>query len=472
MAETTTIDRSTIVALIAMAAGVFLIANDFTSLSVAIPTIEQEFNTTLSRAQWVVNGYTVVFGVLIVTGGRLADRFGRKRMFMVGAVIFATFSLMGAVSPNIGFLIGSRALMGIGGAIVWPAVLGMTYAILPEDKAGLAGGLIIGVAGLGNAFGPLIGGILTDTVGWRAVFLLNIPITLFAMWIVGRSVAATEPHGTSEGIDYKGIATLSAGVVSILIGLDVGTSAGFDDPGVVALFVVGVVLLGVFAFVERGAGQAALVPRPVLHNRQFVVACIAILLNSAIFFAAVLYLPQLMENELGYDAIAAGVGLLPLMLTFAAASFAAGPLYNRLGARATVTAGSLALGVGMVLLSTIDTGFDYEALVPGMVILGLGVGLFYSAITTTAVTALDPSQSSLAGGIAYMCQIAGGSMGLGFNTAIVVAGATLTAGVTTAFLVDAILAFVATVIALVLIGSTGPVHHRFHLRHRHRAHAP
>lgn len=468
----TTLSRSTILALVAMAAGVFLIANDFTALSVAIPTIEQEFDTSLSRAQWVVNGYTVVFGVLIVTGGRLADRFGRKRMFMVGAVIFAAFSIIGAMSPNIGFLIGSRALMGIGGALIWPAVLGMTYAILPDDRAGLAGGLIIGVAGIGNAFGPLLGGILTDTVGWRAVFLVNVPITLIAMWIVARAVPTDEAEAVDESIDYGGIATLSAGVVAILIGLDAGSNVGYTDPGVLALFVVGAALLVVFAFVERRVGESAVVPGSVLRNRKFVIACLVILLNSAIFFSAILYLPQLMEKSLGFDAIGAGVGMLPLMLMFAAASFAAGALYNRLGPKATVSIGSVALGGGMLLLASIGEGFDYAALVPGMLVLGVGVGLFYSAITTAAVTALDPSQSSLAGGIAYMCQIAGGSLGLGFNTAIVLAGASLTAGVSTAFLIDAVLAFVAAAIAVVFIGGSGGLPHLLHRRHRHRAHAP
>ncbi|MEA2058152.1 MAG: MFS transporter, partial [Actinomycetota bacterium] len=169
------LSRDTIVALVAMAAGVFLVANDFTALSVAIPTIESDFGTTLNRAQWVVNGYTVVFGVLIVTGGRLADLFGRRRIFMIGAAIFATFSLIAGLSPSIWALIGSRALMGIGGALMWPAILGMTYAILPDDKAGLAGGLIIGVAGLGNAMGPLVGGFLTDALSWRWVLFVNVP---------------------------------------------------------------------------------------------------------------------------------------------------------------------------------------------------------------------------------------------------------------------------------------------------------
>jgi EmrB/QacA subfamily drug resistance transporter len=465
--------RPTKLALVAMAAGVFLIANDFTALSVAIPAIESEFSTTLNRAQWVINGYTVVFGVLIVTGGRLADRFGRKRMFMIGAVIFGIFSLVGAMSPSIGVLIGSRAAMGVGGAFVWPAILGMTYAILPEDKAGLAGGLIIGVAGLGNAFGPLIGGILTDTVGWRYVFVLNVPVTLLAMWIVAKAVPDVVAEVSDESIDYTGIASLSGGVVALLVGLDIGTNLGFTDTSVVAFFVAGAGLLVVFAFVERRSGEMALVPRSVLNNRQFMWCSIAVLALSAIFFAALLYLPQLMEIQFGFSAVGAGVGLLPLMLVFAGTSFAAGPLYARMGAKMTVASGAAALGIGMLLLSlAMSQTVSYMDLVPGMLMLGIGVGLFYSSITTAAVTALDPSQASLAGGVVYMCQVAGGSLGLGFNTAIVLSGSSITSGIAVAFLVDAFLAGLGFLIAVAFIGDGSSLPDRLHLQHRHRAHAP
>src|SRR5512143_2863013 len=134
------VDRNTWVALTAMALGVFVIANDFTALSVAIPNIEHDLSTSLTKAQWVINGYALVFGVLIVTGGRLADLFGRKRVFMIGATIFAGFSLAAGLVPGVGLLIAARMLMGIGGALMWPAILGMTYALLPDAKAGLAGG--------------------------------------------------------------------------------------------------------------------------------------------------------------------------------------------------------------------------------------------------------------------------------------------------------------------------------------------
>ena len=157
-AESEQIDRGTWLALIAMAIAVFVVANDFSAINVVIPSIEQDFDTTVDTAQWVVNAYALTFGVLIVTGGRLADLFGRRRIFFIGSAIFASMSAAGAVAPSETFLILARVLMGIGAALMWPAILGMTFGALPASKAGLAGGLILGAAGIGNAAGPLIGG--------------------------------------------------------------------------------------------------------------------------------------------------------------------------------------------------------------------------------------------------------------------------------------------------------------------------
>ena len=460
---------TTWLALVAMGLGVFVIANDFTALSVAIPRIEQDLHTTLSGAQWVINGYALLFGVLIVTGGRLADLLGRKRMFMAGASIFALFSLLCGVVPDVGLLVACRALMGVGGALMWPAILGLTYSLLPGDRKGLAGGLILGVAGLGNTVGPLLGGWLTDVASWRLVFFVNLPVTAFAMLVTRRQVPESRVSGAEHGIDYPGVALLSAGAIAILIGLDLANADGFTSPLILALLAGGVALLAVFLLAERRLGERALVPAVVLRNRVFAASCAAVLLISAIFFSALLYLPQFMEVVLHYSAIRSGAGLLPLMGVFAVTSFVAGSLYGRLGPRVTVSAGAALLAAGIFMLSFPAGGSAYLPLVPGMCVLGVGVGLFYSAVTTAAVTALDPARASLAGGIVYMCQIAGGAIGLGLNTAIVLGAATLRHGITIAFRADAVLALAGFAVALGFVrgsraspphAAVAPAHHR------------
>ena len=454
-----------------MGVAVLVIANDFTALSVAIPAIENTFSVDVTTAQWVINGYALVFGVAIVTGGRLADMFGRRRIFFIGCALFALFSLIGGAGPTVSTLLGARAFMGIGGAMMWPAIMGMTYALLPKGKEGLAGGLILGAAGFGNAMGPLIGGALTDTLGWRWIFFLNLPIAAFAIlvtWkVVGRDAGTTE----DRRLDYMGIATLSVGLLSLLLALDQGSDDGWTHPRILAQFALFAVAFTAFVLVERRAGTKALIPSDVLQNRAFFAACITVLMMSALFFAALLYVPQFMMKNLGYSALKAGAGLLPMMGVFAATSFAAGPLYSRLGPKRIVCGGAAFLAAGMYLLSFVEGTSPYSALVPGMAVLGVGVGVFYSSITTAAVTALDPSRASLAGGIVYMFQIAGGSIGLGLNTAIVDSAASLPVGIGQAFRVDAILAVCGLLIAAFFVGGTVDLDRLRGLRHHHRAHA-
>jgi EmrB/QacA subfamily drug resistance transporter len=405
-------------ALVAMGLGVLVIANDFTALNVALPAIEGDLNADVGTVQWVINAYALTFGMAIVTGGRLADMFGRRRAFFLGAAIFATFSLLGGVAQSIPWLVAARVAMGIGGALMWPAILGMTYAALPPSRAGLAGGLILGAAGIGNALGPLIGGVLTDELSWRWIFFLNVPIAAFAVAVTLAKVPADAGEEEREGIDYAGIATLSAGLLLTLLGFDQAADWGWGDPRVIAMFVLAAVLVATFVVIEPRIGKKALVPSDVIRNRQFRAACMVTLLMSAVFFSTVLYAPQFMEKILGYSALKAGLGLLPMLGTFAVVSFVAGPLYERIGPKIAVSSGAVGLCVGPFLLSRIDATSSYESLIAGLAITGIGVGLFYASITTAAVTALDPSRASLAGGLVYMFQIAGGAIGLGVTTTI------------------------------------------------------
>jgi EmrB/QacA subfamily drug resistance transporter len=408
----------TAMALVAMGLGVLVIANDFTALNVALPAIEEDFDVDVGTAQWVINAYALTFGMVIVTGGRLADIFGRRQVFFIGAAIFAAFSLLGGAAQDIGWLIATRVGMGIGGAMMWPAILGMTFAALPASRAGLAGGIILGVAGLGNAVGPLLGGLLTDELSWRWIFVLNVPIAALAVAVTAAKVHQPAAEAEERRIDYAGIASLSAGLLLLLLALDQSVDWGWGDWRVIAMLAGSVGLIITFGVIEPRMGSAALIPADIAGNRRFTSACLTVLLMSAVFFTIVLYVPQLMEKLLGYSALKAGVGMLPMLAVFAVVAFFAGRLYERVGGRPVIVAGSACLAVGPFLLSLFDSGDGYGILVPGLIVTGLGVGLFYPSITTAAVTALDPARASLAGGIVYMFQIAGGAIGLGLTTAI------------------------------------------------------
>jgi len=462
-----------------MGIAVFVLANDFSAINVAIPQIEKDYATDVSTAQWVVNAYALTFGVLLVTGGRLADMFGRRRVFFIGSAIFATMSFSGGIASSEAWLIGSRVLMGIGGALMWPAILGMTYSALPDARAGLAGGLILGAAGIGNAAGPLIGGALTDFADWRWIFFLNVPVTAFAVYVTWRHVHQPPPvRGEDDRVDYPGVLTISVGLVALLIAFDEVIKLGWGDPRIIGLILVFAVLLVAFGFIERAARGHALVPADVMGNRDFAYSCTAILLMSAVFFASMLYLPQFMLKVLDFSPVQAGIGMLPMMATFAAISFAAGPLYERFGPKPLVTVGSLCITLGPGLIAAFVSEQSYGAIVPGLALMGLGIGLFYPTATTAGVTAVSEARRSLAGAIVYMFQIAGGSIGLGLTTTVLFeAGEGKGAdafidGLEAAFRLDALLALGGFLISVFLIGGRPHLPSRAAAGHSPRGHGP
>jgi EmrB/QacA subfamily drug resistance transporter len=442
-------------ALFALGLATVTIANDTSAMNVALPTMERDFHTDINTIQWVINAYALVFGVMIVTGGRLADMFGRKRCFVVGALIFALFSVVGGAAPTETFVIVTRGLMGIGAALMLPAIIGMTYALLPAEKAGLAGGIIMGAAGLGNALGPLVGGFFTDVASWRWVFFANVPIALFAIVAISRSVHLPEAEDADHELDYAGIAAISVGLVALLIALDQVADWGWGDPRVIGLIVLSAVLLIAFVPIERRAGRHGLIPPAIIANRSFAASCLAILCLSGTFFATLLYLPQFMVIELDASPLEAGLGILPALITFAIVSFTAGPLYGRVGPKRLVTVGAACMCASSLLFSLIDEGSAYAALLPGMVLFGIGIGTFYATATTAGVTAVDQSQASLAGGIVYMFQIAGGSLGLGLTTTIFSGAAPpFIDGFQAGFRFDFVLGLIGVAISVLFVGGS------------------
>jgi len=410
--------RDTLVAVGAMATAVFAIAVDFTAPTVALAEIEGDLDADLSTVQWVLSGYSLVLAVLIVVAGRLADLHGRRRLFMIGAGVFAAASVVAALAPGVEVLLAARAATAVGSAVMWPACLGLTFGALPAARRVMAGGLIIGIIGVGNALGPLIGGALTEAASWRWVFAVNVPLVLLAMALTWRFVHQPFERDPKARLDSAGVVALAVGLVSLLLALDVTADGDLLRPISLGLLAVSVVAILAFVAIERRSGEAALVPRDVMANRQFRATCLAGIFMSIPLFSVMLFLPQYFSKVQGYSAFEVGLALMPLLGSFALVSFVAAAKGERWDIWLLASIGAACQFVGILVLSFLDVDDDFFDSLGGMVVLGVGIGLFNSAATTSAVTSLDHSRASLGGAVLYMFQVAGGAVGLALTTAV------------------------------------------------------
>jgi EmrB/QacA subfamily drug resistance transporter len=410
--------KETVLALLALGLANFMVAQDLAALNVSLPSIERDLNVDLSTAQWIVNAYLLVFGMTIVAGGRLADELGRRRILLTGVALFAVTSFLGALAPEASWLIGARALMGIGSGLIVPTVAGMSYAVLPSDRAELAGGISVGSYGLGMAIGPMVGGALTEFLGWRWIQYVNLPLAtlvFFGVWLTIR----LESPGERPRIDYPGIATLSLGLVALLFALDQGTDWGWSDWRILLSFALAIAFIVSFIAIERRSGEHALIPGEILRIPGVAVPCVLRALMGPAYSAAVLFLPQIMQKLFGYSPFTTGIGMLPMLGTYAVVSFLVGIVAARLNERIAIIVGMACLALGPYLLSRFSIDVGYFGLVLGMVIMGFGLALFQPASNTAAVRADHRGRKSLASGLVLMFQFVGGAIGLGLTTTVV-----------------------------------------------------
>jgi EmrB/QacA subfamily drug resistance transporter len=404
------------VTLAAMSCAVLLVAMDFTAIDVAITPIEQDLDSDLSTVQWVINAYLLSFAAFIVTGGRLADIFGRRRILYGGLAIFAAMSLLGSVALTDWWLVGARALQGVGGALIWPAAMGISFAVVPPSRRATAMGLIIGAAGLGTAIGPALGGLLTELVSWRLVLMLNVPVAAIA-YAASRKVAEQRDEDASQRMDYAGIVLFAVALVALLLAIDQSSSWGWGDPRTIGLIAAAVVLLVVFWIVE-GRVAEALLPRDVIRDRGFLIAALIGPMMVGPFLIILFYVPQLLEKFKGWSTLGAGAGLLPLTLAFALAAPLAGRLYERFGAKAMVAFGCAGVGAGSLIVALVDEATSYAVMVPGLVAFGVGLGVGIASTNTAACASVPANRTSVASGLAYMIRLTLGSVALAIATAI------------------------------------------------------
>ncbi|MGI9556990.1 MAG: MFS transporter, partial [Solirubrobacterales bacterium] len=387
--------------LAACAMAVILVTMDFTAMDVVITPIEKDLDSDLSTIQWVVNGYFLAFAAFMVTGGRLADIFGRRRILLIGLTGFAVFSLVGGIAQSAGWLIGARGLQGVGAALLWPTAMGIAFASVPGSRKATAMGLIIGAAGVGTAVGPALGGLFGELVSWRLILFFNVPVAALAGLIAVRHVASDPGEEGEHKLDYAGIVFIAGALIALLLAIDQSSTWGWGDPRVIGLLALSAIFAMALWFAESRVDEP-LLPKDVVKNRKFLVPAIVAGTMGAALFISMFYVPQFFEKFKDWSTLAAGAGSLPLTIAVAVSAVFAGSAYRRLGAKPLVAGGAFAVGIGALIVALVDEGTSYAVIVPGLILMGIGLGFGLSSANTAAVGSTPPNRSAVASGVAYM----------------------------------------------------------------------
>ena len=374
-----------------------LAALDATVVGIALPAIGQDFDAGVSSLQWVVNAYTLTLAGLLLLGGSLGDRFGRRRMFIAGTVWFAAASLLCGVAPNAVVLILARALQGAGAALLTPGSLAILQASFSERDRSKAIGAWSGLGGLATALGPFLGGWLISAVSWRLVFFINLPLAALVVLISARHVPeSTDPD--AGRVDATGGAVITAALVCLTYGLIEGPARGWGSPVIVVSLVAAALLLAVFGFVEDRR-RSPLLPLSVFRSRQFTAANVVTFIVYAALGGVLFLLPIVLQEVSGYSPLLAGASLLPVTALMLALSARSGALAARIGPRLQMTVGPFVIGAGLLLLVRVGDGGYLSNVLPAMLVFGLGLAINVAPLTSTVLAAAPAERAGVASAI-------------------------------------------------------------------------
>jgi EmrB/QacA subfamily drug resistance transporter len=401
----------------AMCFALFMIMLDNTIVNVALPSIQKDLGASISGLEWTINGYTLSFAVLLATGGRLGDIFGRRLMFIAGVVVFALSSATAGFAPDETALVVSRVVQGVGAALMMPGTLSIITDAFPAHERGKAMGTWAGVSALALAVGPVLGGFLTEHVSWRAIFYVNVPVAVGA--VLATLFAVRESRDTSVGreVDYAGVAVLTVGLTALVLALVEGNSWGWGSTEVVGLLIGAALALPAFVWVENRV-KAPMVQFDLLSDRNFLAAvCVAMIISFGmlgVFFFLALY----MQDILGYSPLEAGVRFLPSTLMIVGVAPVAGRLSDRYGPRWLIAIGLTIVAASLFSFSRIAVDSSYLDLLPGFVLLGIGIAMTMSPMTSAAMNAVPVQKAGIASGVLSMFRMVGGSLGVAVTGAI------------------------------------------------------
>jgi EmrB/QacA subfamily drug resistance transporter len=370
---------------------------DATVVNIALPALGRDLHAGFEGLQWVISGYTLTLASLILLGGSLGDRFGRRRLFVVGTLWFAAASALCAVAPSIELLIAARALEGVGAALLTPGSLAMIQASFVEQDRGKAIGTWSGFGGIATAIGPFVGGYLVEGPGWRWVFLINLPVALVVIAIALRHVPESLDPNAPEHLDLLGAVLGAIGLGGVTYGL-ISAGGGWSDTAVVAL-ISGLVALAAFV-TNEGRSPNPMVPPELFRSRQFTASNIVTLVVYAALGGLFFFLVINLQVVAGFSPVMSGSALLPITIIMLALSSQAGALSARIGPRLPMSAGPLLAACGVLLLLRIGPAASYVAdVLPGVVVFGLGLSLMVAPLTTTVLAAVAAEHAGIASGV-------------------------------------------------------------------------
>ena len=394
----------------AMCFALFMIMLDNTVVNVALPSIQRDLHASLSALEWTVNAYTLTFAVLLLTGASLGERYGRRRLFVIGLGLFTVGSAAAALAPGIGALVTARAVQGVGAAILIPLTLTLLSAAVPPARRGLALGAWGAVGGLAIAIGPLVGGAVVEGASWQWIFWLNVPIGIVLLPVAWRRL--TESYGPATRLDLRGVALASLGLLGIVLGVVRGNDHGWTSMTVLPPMVIGALLVAAFLVWEMRAPEPML-PLRLFRSRGFTITNAASLLMFFGMFGSIFLLAQFLQVVQGYSPLQAGIRTLPWTAMPVLVAPIAGMLSDRIGGRPLLVTGLALQAIGLGWLAAIASPtVAYAALVPAFVVSGVGMSLFFAPVANVVLGSVRREEEGIASGANNAIRELGGVFGI------------------------------------------------------------
>src|SRR6187431_833639 len=433
-----------------------MIMLDNTVVNVALPSIQRDLGAQLSELEWIVTGYALTFAALMLIGGKLADAYGRRLVFVAGIVVFTLASLACGLASSSDQLIAGRVLQGCGAALMNPATLSIIAATFPPKQRGTAIGIWAGVSALALAIGPLVGGLITEHLDWSWIFFVNVPIGILGIAASFVFIDETRDE-THERLDLPGLATSAIALFSLTYALIEANTYGWGSPRIVGAFAVAAIAFASFYLLERHQ-RSPMLPLELFRNGTYTGANLVTLLVALAMFGVFFFVSLYMQNVLGYSAVQAGAAFLPMTILIILVAPIAGKTSDRFGSRGLMTAGLLLIAVQLLYLSQMGADASFWNLLPGFIVGGFGMAMTMTPTAAAATRAVPVEKSGVGSAVLNAMRQVGGSVGIALMGAIVAAQtskqpgvAGFMAGFERALIVAAFIAFAGSIVAFALV---------------------